>query len=403
MPRFLAAAGLVAVFFGILLAVLLTRPGVSAAPAARTGAPAPVKLSSTLPAWVAPGVRVGIAGFAGAHQIVRARVGGRNVGVVRSGRLGGFRLAVVAPRPGRYAVSVRSNGVVARAGTLVVRPVILDAVGDVTTGEEVGATVSTLGSDYPWSQVGPTLRAADVATANLEGAVSARGVPVANKQFHFRGSPALLRSAHDAGGLDVVTVANNHSGDYGSVALLDTIRYAHAAGLETVGGGVNAAAALRPVIVEAGGLRIGFVGLSDVNPYGFNATADSPGTAKADPDTVTAAVRAARRQADVVVCWFHWGTELHPVPSERQQQLAAAALNAGAQVVLGAHPHVFGAVTSPTRHSVVAWTLGNFVFPAHSAGTTRTGILMVALDRNGVRGWRVEHATIHGFRPQLDR
>ena len=82
-----------------------------------------------------------------------------------------------------------------------------------------------------------TLRAADVATANLEGAVSTRGVAVANKEFHFRGSPALLRSAHVAGGLDVVTVANNHSGDYGSVALLDTIRYAHAAGLETVGGG----------------------------------------------------------------------------------------------------------------------------------------------------------------------
>jgi len=263
--------------------------------------------------------------------------------------------------------------------------------------------VSTLGSNYPWSQVGPTLRAADIATANLEGAVSTRGVAVANKEFHFRGSPALLRSAHDAGGLDVVTVANNHSGDYGSAALLDTIRYAHAAGLETVGGGVDAAAALRPAIVEAGGLRIGFVGLSDVNPYGFNATVDTPGTAKADPDTVTAAVRAARRQADVVVCWFHWGTELHPVPSERQQQLAAAALNAGAQVVLGAHPHVFGAVTSPTRHSVVAWTLGNFVFPSNSAGTTRTGILMVALDRHGVSGWRVERATIHGFRPQLDR
>ncbi len=403
MSRVLAAVGLLFVFFGVLLAVLFVRPGVSAEPAARKSSPAPVKLSSPLPAWVAPGVRFSISGFAGAHELVRAKVGGRNVAVVRSGRLGGFRLSVVAPSPGRYAVSVRSNGVVARAGTLLVRPLVLAAVGDVTTGEAVGATVSTLGSNYPWTRVGPTLRAADIATANLEGAVSMRGVPVPDKQFHFRGSPALLRSAHDAGGLDVVTVANNHSGDYGSVALLDTIRYAHAAGLETVGGGSNAAAALRPVIVTAGGLRIGFVGLSDVNPYGFNATADSPGTAKADPSTVEAAVRAARRQADVVVCWFHWGTELHPVPSERQQELAAAALNAGAQVVLGAHPHVFGAVSSPTRHSVVAWTLGNFVFPASSAGTTRTGVLMVALDRNGVRGWRVDRATIHGFRPELDR
>jgi poly-gamma-glutamate capsule biosynthesis protein CapA/YwtB (metallophosphatase superfamily) len=405
MSRVVAFAGLIVVFFGVLVAVLVTRPGASAETAATTPAalPVKVKLSSTLPAWVAPGVRVPISGFASSDAVVRARLDGRSVAVVHSGRLGGFRIVVIAPRSGRYAVSVKSNGVTARAGTLLVRPVILDAVGDVTTGEQVGASVSTLGSDYPWSQVGPTLRAADVATANLEGAVSSRGVAVADKEFHFRGSPALLRSAHVAGGLDVVTVANNHSGDYGSVALLDTIRFAHAAGIQTVGGGVNAAAALRPVIVTVGGLRIGFVGLSDVNPYGFNATADSPGTAKADPDTVAAAVRAARRQADVVVCWFHWGTELVLGPSERQRELAAAALNAGAQVVLGAHPHIFGAVTSPTHATVVAWTLGNFVFPASSAGTTRTGILTIALDRNGVRGWRVQHATIHGFRPELDR
>jgi Bacterial capsule synthesis protein PGA_cap len=399
MSRAVTFLGLLVLFLACFLAVLLVRPGVGAEP---VGGPVPVKLTSKLPPWVAPGVRVVISGFAGAHELVRARFGVRSLGVVRSGRLGGFRIAVAAPRPGRYAVSVRSNGAVAHAGTLLVRPVVLDAVGDVTSGEQVGASVSTLGSAYAWSRVGSTLRAADVATANLEGVISSRGVAVADKEFHFRGPVALLRSAHTVGGLDVVTVANNHSGDYGAVGLLDTIRYAHAAGIETVGGGGNAAAALRPVIVTAGGLRIGFVGLSDVNPYGFNATADSPGTAKADPDTVAAAVRAARRRADVVVCWFHWGTELVTEPSERQRQLAAAALDAGAQVVLGAHPHVFGAVSSPAHGSVVAWTLGNFVFPANSPDTTRTGILTVALDRNGVRGWRVEHATIDGFRPQLD-
>ena len=371
MSRVLAAVGLLTVFFGVFLAILFVRPGVSAEPAG----PTPVKLSSKLPAWVAPGVRVAVSGFAGAHQLVRARLSGHSSGVVRSGRLGGFRLVVIAPRPGRYAVSVSSGGTVVKAGVLRVRPVLLAAVGDVTTGEQVGASVSTLGSDYAWARVGATLRAADVATANLEGAVSSRGV----------------------------AVANNHSGDYGAEALLDTIRFAHAAGIQTVGGGSNAAAALRPVIVTVGGLRIGFVGLSDVNPYGFNATADSPGTAKADPDTVRSAVRAARRVSDVVVCWFHWGTELHPDPSERQRELAAAAFAAGAQVVLGAHPHVFGAVSSPVRGSVVAWTLGNFVFPSGSPDTERTGILAVSLDRYGVRGWRVEHATIHGFQPQLDR
>ncbi len=401
MSRVAALAGLLVVVLGSFLAVLFVRPSANAAaPAAVT---TPVKLSSTLPVWVAPGVRVVLSGFAGAHELVRARLDGRSVAAVRSGRLGGFRLTFAAPRPGRHAVSVTWGSATTRAGVLHVRPVVLAAVGDVTTGEQVGASVSTLGGDYPWSRVGATLRAADVTTANLEGAVSTRGVAVANKEYHFRGPPALLRSARVTGGLDVVTVANNHSGDFGSVGLLDTIKLAHAAGIETVGGGANAAAALRPVIVTAGGLRIGFVGLSDVNPAGFNATAGSPGTAKAEPETVAAAVRAARRRADVVVCWFHWGTELHPDPSARQQQLAAAALEAGAQVVLGAHPHVFGRVSSPTRHTVIAWTLGNFVFPSGSPDTARTGILTVELDRHGVRGWHVEHATIHGFRPQLDR
>jgi poly-gamma-glutamate capsule biosynthesis protein CapA/YwtB (metallophosphatase superfamily) len=397
MLRFVSAAVL-GVTLGVLGAVLHARPGASAVPAG----PVAVRVTSQLPAWVAPGVRVTIAGFAGSHQLVQARLNGRRVAGVRSGRLGRFRIVVAAERPGRYVAAVHTSAGTRRIGVLRVRPVLLAAVGDVTTGEQVGATVTTLGSDFPWSRVSSTLRAADLATANLEGAVSTRGVAVPGKEFHFRGPAALLRSARVAGGLDVVTVANNHSGDFGSVGLLDTLRLARAAGLATVGGGVNAAAALRPVVIVAGGLRIGFVGLSDVNPLGFNATADSPGTAKAEPETVASAVRAARRKADVVVCWFHWGTELHPDPSLRQQELAAAALDAGAQVVLGAHPHVFGRVSSPTRHTVVAWTLGNFVFPSGSPDTERTGILTVALGRDGVRGWRVVHATIHGFRPELD-
>ncbi len=364
MLRFILA-GLLGLVVGVVLAALAVHPG---AGNAMTATPAPLKISSRLPGWVAPGVRVMISGFGGSHEVVQARLGGRIVATAQTGPLGGFHLALTAPTSGRYVISVKSSSAVLSAGVLRVRPVLLAAVGDVTTGEQVGASVTTLGSDYPWSRVGSTLRAADIATANLEGAVTARGSAVPNKEFHFRGPAALLRSARVAGGLDVVTVANNHSGDFGSVGLLDTLRLAQGAGIATVGGGANAAAALRSVVIVAGGLRIGFVGLSDVNPLGFNATADSPGTAKAEPETVAAAVRAARRNADVVVCWFHWGTELHPDPSWRQQQLAAAALDAGAQVVLGAHPHVFGRVVSPTRRSVVAWTLGNFVFPS---GITR--------------------------------
>jgi poly-gamma-glutamate synthesis protein (capsule biosynthesis protein) len=127
-----------------------------------------------------------------------------------------------------------------------------------------------------------------------------------------------------------------------------------------------------------------------------------PGTAKADVAAIATDVRAALRRADLAVCFFHWGTELHPRPDARQQQLAAACLNAGAKVVLGAHPHVLGTVARPTTRSLVAWTLGNFVFP--SGGLTgRTAILHVALGADGVRGYRLLPVRIDGFRPRLSR
>ncbi len=402
MSRALALGAILGTIALAVFAVQLAGSAASAPGPARRQATARVTISSSLPAWAAPGVRIVVSGFAGSYRPVHVLVRGSVAGRTTSGRLGRFQVAFAAPRPGRYAVAVASDGQAKRVGVLTTRPVTLAAVGDVTSGEEVGASVSTLGAAYPWTNVGPLLRKADLATANLEGAISTRGVAVPNKEFHFRGVPALLHGARAAGGLDVVTVANNHSGDFGSQALLDTVRYGRAAGLLVVGGGRDAGEAVRPAIATVGGLRVAFLGFSDVNPYGFNAGLRTPGTAAADPTVIAAAVRGARHRADVVVVWFHWGTELHPEPSARQRELAAVALGAGAQVVLGAHPHVLGGVETAARRSVVAWTLGNFVFPAHSANTERTGILLVKLDRRGVSGWRVQHATIHGFRPELD-
>jgi poly-gamma-glutamate synthesis protein (capsule biosynthesis protein) len=285
------------------------------------------------------------------------------------------------------------------AGTLVIRPVSLDAVGDVTFGEQVGPAIAAHGGAFPWAYVGAALRRADITVGNLETAVSRRGVAAA-KEFTFRGPPAALVPMRGVAGFDVLTLANNHTVDFGRDALVDTIRAAHAAGIRTIGAGVNDAQARRPAIVEAGGLRVALLGYSDVNPYGFNATGTSAGTAKADVAAITADVRAALRRADVAVCFFHWGVELHPEPNARQELFAAACLNAGAKLVLGAHPHVLGGVAVPDRHSLVAWSLGNFVFPSGSR-TGRTAILHVALGADGVRGYRLVPVRIDGFRPRL--
>src|SRR6185312_2674508 len=142
-------------------------------------------------------------------------------------------------------------------------------------------------------------------------------------------------------GFDVLTLANNHAVDYGRTALLDTLHAVRAAGMAPIGAGATAGLARRPAIVTAGGLRIAFLGYSDINPPGFSATPSSPGTARAEPAAIAADVHAALRRADVAVCFFHWGVELHPQPDGRQHELAAACLHAGASLVLGAHPHVY--------------------------------------------------------------
>jgi len=371
-----------------------------AEPRAVAAAP-PLTVVSRLPAWRAPGVPVTVTGFAGSGERVVLRASGSPVASAMSGPLGRYRLRFAPRVSGRFGLTVTAGTRHAAAGTLVVRPVVLEAVGDITFGEQVGPAIERYGAAYPWTFVAPTLRAADITVGNLETSVSTRGV-AAVKEYTFRGPPSALRPMHELAGFDVLTLANNHAVDYGRDALMDTVRAVRAAGIQPIGAGANEWQARRPAIVDAGGLRIAFLGYSDVNPLGFNATPTLPGTAKAELGAIAADVHAALRRADLAVCFFHWGTELHPLPDARQRQFAAACLNAGAKVVLGAHPHVLGGVARPTRSSLVAWTLGNFVFPS-SGVPSRTAILHVALAADGVRGDRLEPVRIDGFRPRPSR
>ncbi len=376
------------------IAILTVVAGIAAA-----AAPAQTSVvSSQLPPWLAPGAPLVVSGFAGSRVPVALVSDGAVLARARSGRLGRYRLVAHAPAAGTHHLTVRTAGKAFPVGLLTTRDLVLAAVGDVTPGEQVGPMVSALGAGYPWGAAGSVLSGADIATANFEGVVSAGGSAVPDKQYHLRGPRAVLEGAAGTGGLDVVTLANNHTGDFGDTGLLDTLAAAHAARLETVGAGANLAAAHRPAIVEAGGLRIAFLGYSDVNPIGFPATSSSPGTARAE--RIAEDVRLARRRADVVVCWFHWGIEMHAEPNGAQRALAATALAAGAKVVLGAHPHVFGRVEHPRPHALVAWTLGNFVFPAGSPASARSGILLVRLNAFGVAGERVIPARA-GVRPSL--
>ena len=253
---------------------------------------------------------------------------------------------------------------------VTVRPLRLASVGDINLGDVPGQAIEANGPAWPWESAGKWLRAADISFGNLESAVSRRGTPFP-KQFNFRGTPAALAGLRRHTGMDVLNLANNHVGDYGPQATLDTVRGVERQGMKAVGAGRDLRRALAPQLVERMGLRVAFVGFSNIAPAEFAATDDTPGTAWATPESIASAVQAARRRADIVVATFHWGIEKQTLESADQRALADAAVQAGAQLVIGAHPHTL----QPVRRqgaALIAFSLGNFVFGAQSTETSTT-------------------------------
>lgn len=243
------------------------------------------------------------------------------------------------------------------------------------------------GGRNPLEDAADRLSAADLAVVNLETAVGTEGAPVSDKSFTFQADPALL-PALAAAGVDAVTVANNHALDYGTAGLLDTLRRARDAGVAVVGGGTDAEEAYAAHVVDVGGQRVALVGLSETFPLvEWAATDERAGLASAyDVQAATAAVRAATRQAELVVVTIHWGSELQDCPNERQLRLAKALLLAGADVIAGHHPHVLQPV-QVVNGRVVAYSLGNFSFYNSDGVKGLTGTLEVTLDGTGVNGW----------------
>ena len=247
--------------------------------------------------------------------------------------------------------------------------------GDVNGVGRVAAYMSQGGD--PLSGVEGVFHANDANIVNLETAVGAT-TPAEIKQYTFNSPPELLYRLK-AAGVSVVNLANTHSMDFGPTGLLETISDARAAGLQVVGAGANRAAAFAPAIVNTPGGTVAFLGFSQVEMPQWAATANQPGVASGfDYPADVAAVEAAKARADYVVAMIHAGTELDQCPTPDQLSLVSTLVNAGADVVVGGHPHVLQGLTT-VGGDVVDYSMGNFVFYDGSGPSAATGILNVQL------------------------
>ena len=262
---------------------------------------------------------------------------------------------------------------------------LLALAGDTMLGRTVAAA---LGERPAASLVAPEVveiaREADLFVLNLECCVSERGSPwpAPGKPFFFRAPPRAVETLVHLG-VGCVTLANNHALDYGAEALADTLAYLAEAGIAAVGAGRDVDQARRPAVVEAGGLRLAVVGVTD-HPADFAAGPDRAGVAWADlaravPDWLAGAVRHAG--ADAVLVTPHWGPNMTPAPVPHVRRCAAELVAAGATLVAGHSAHVFHGVAGR-----VLFDLGDFLDDYATDRRLRNdlGLLfLVTLDERG--------------------
>ncbi|SEG91273.1 poly-gamma-glutamate synthesis protein (capsule biosynthesis protein) [Thermomonospora echinospora] len=241
-------------------------------------------------------------------------------------------------------------------------PITLALAGDTMLGRDVARRLSAVSSrDLFSTAVRNRFTAADLAIVNLECCISTRGEPWRSpgKMFHFRAPPKAAESLSWLG-VDCVTLANNHALDYGFEALADTLDHLENAGIEAVGAGLDVEQARAGVILEARGMRVGVLGITD-HPADFAAGPHRPGVAYADlgsgvPGWVTERIADLHRRADAVVVTPHWGPNMIAEPLPYVRRAAERFVDAGATLVAGHSAHIFHGVAGP-----ILYDLGDFI------------------------------------------
>ena len=280
-------------------------------------------------------------------------------------------------------------------------PVSLVFAGDVVLDDAAGEMIRR-GED-PFADFASVFQGADIRIANLECVIATTG-SAGDKNFTFRAHPRTLPILKRH--FDALALANNHSGDFGRPAFAEMLGLLKQANMDQFGGGHDLAEAHTPLIIERKGIRIALLGYSEFMPRSFEADYNAPGVAWSEDEQVVADIKKARTvyKADLVIPVMHWGWENEPTSNTRQRQLARTMIDAGADAVIGGHPHV----TQDIEHykgKAIVYSVGNFVMKETDNANQRVGwVLRLQLDKAGVRSFDTRVAQINNDGiPRLDR
>lgn len=253
-------------------------------------------------------------------------------------------------------------------------------VGDIMLVGSAKPIIEQRGVDYPFDGMRSVIKAADLAIGNLEMPLGLTGDPVPDKDFTFIGEPKLAGGIANAG-FDVLTLANNHMGDYGDDALLETLEVLSANKLRYCGAGPDLQKARQPAIVKSKNAQIAVLAYSKTYPFEFFAGEGDPGTVNGVAEIFVPDIKTAKEQANLVVVSFHWSGEPVTEPRRYQEWLGRLAIDAGADLVFGHHPHVLQGI-EVYKGKIIAYSLGDFVFGSGSENK-HTGAVLRVTFRDG--------------------
>ena len=232
------------------------------------------------------------------------------------------------------------------------------------------------------------MKSADIMMLNNEFPYSDRGTPLEDKKFTFRAKPTSVSFLNDMG-VDIVSLANNHAYDYGEAAFLDTMETLENAGITYVGAGRNLQEARRPVYYIINNMKIAIVAATQIekldHPDTKGATDSSAGVFRCwNGDDLLETVKEAKANSDFVIVYLHWGNENETPIDWAQEKQAPEVVEAGADLVIGAHPHCLQKI-GVIQGVPVMYSLGNFWF---NSKTIDTGMIKITLNENGLQSYQ---------------
>lgn len=277
--------------------------------------------------------------------------------------------------------------------------------GDIMTDRGVEEKIKKHGSgdyNFPFLKIKNFIQKGDLAFANLEGPVSDKGVKVGSI-YSFRMDPGTAEAIKNSG-FSIVSLANNHMFDYQRISLEETMRRLEKSGVSYAGAGFSREEAYGLKIEEAKGIKIGFLAYTNLAPPSWQAKEESSGIARITELTkeIEEDIKNAGFLCDILVVSLHSGTEYSPLPNSFQEKFAKGAIDAGADIVAGHHPHVAQPVEK-YNGGWIFYSLGNFVFDqGFSKETMESVITEVSATKEGIKKVASHKVKINEFfQPEL--